>query len=119
MYLIPDVCVSEVATAAWRYSQDAEGRVEECDAVMRDLKALEPVVFGSADLVDGAFRLDADLTIAARLYVVLAQRWGVPLCTLDPGQTACARGAGVRVVQPGAASAEEWPKWLAHPSPLT
>ena len=109
MYLVPDVCVLEVATAVRRHLTGTGAGPSEAASVLADFRALDPVVFGSLDLVEESLTLGSEVSVQSGVYVVLALTWGVPLCTLDKAQAEAARKAGAWLLEPGTTSARNWP----------
>jgi len=108
--MVSDVCVLELVDVVRRVHATASDAAPfESASVLDDSRQLEPVVFGAMDLADDTLSLREGIASYAAAYVVLAMKWGVPLCTLDTAQAEEAERVGVRVLQPGAAGATNWP----------
>lgn len=113
VYLVPDVCVLELADVIRRVNAaNPDASQFESASVLHDFRQLEPVVFGAMDLAEDALLLGPEIASYVGVYIVLAMKWEVPLCTLDTVQAEEAGRMGVRVLQPGAVGASNWPPLL-------
>ena len=108
-YLVPDTCVVEVADVIRQHLASTGQDPGESASIFADFKELEPVVFGSLNLVEETFSVSPELAARRAAYVVLARKLGVPLCTLDSTQAREARQAGVWLLEPGTPRASSWP----------
>jgi predicted nucleic acid-binding protein len=98
----------EVVGALSRRQSRGEMTTANVRAVLKDIDKLEMTPSETRLLAEDALR-DCGSTSHDAMYVALAQKLELPLCTLEDGQVTEARRLGVRVLVPGTPDADDWP----------